>query len=302
MSFVVAGAGMAGLLAAAMLRDECELLVEQGEGVPNNHSAVLRFRSSIVGDALNIPFKKVRVIKAVHPYLNPIADAIAYSIKTNGTASLRSSTTARGEIDDRYIAPSNLIFQMSQMSILKCEFGKPFDNGFSGPTISTIPMPALMDILGYPYRKNFQFDSYSGTNIAVSLRDCDMYSSLYVPDPEIKFSRVSITGDEMIIEMRGELEDAGQAQAMVAEAMLLCGFTDPSFALSYSVKRQRYSKILPVNDADRKRFIQWASREHQIFSLGRYATWRPGLLLDDLVNDVRVIQRIARDQHTYDHS
>jgi 2-polyprenyl-6-methoxyphenol hydroxylase-like FAD-dependent oxidoreductase len=49
---VVVGAGMAGLLAGSMLRKDCPLILEARERLPHNHSAVLRFRSSIVGDTV----------------------------------------------------------------------------------------------------------------------------------------------------------------------------------------------------------------------------------------------------------
>ena len=66
------------------------------------------------------------------------------------------------------------------------------------------------------------------------------------------------------------------------------------------MKRQLYAKILPIPEETRKRFILWATERHNIYSLGRFATWRPGLLMDDLVNDIRVIQRVA-ERGTYDH-
>jgi hypothetical protein len=53
---------------------------------------------------------------------------------------------------------------------------------------------------------------------------------------------------------------------------------------------QNYFKIIEINDAERKKFLRWASVHHNVYSLGRYATWRPKLLLDDLVNDVRKIE------------
>jgi cation diffusion facilitator CzcD-associated flavoprotein CzcO len=54
---VVVGAGMAGLLAGSMLRKDCPLILEARERLPHNHSAVLRFRSSIVGDTVGIPLR-----------------------------------------------------------------------------------------------------------------------------------------------------------------------------------------------------------------------------------------------------
>jgi hypothetical protein len=59
-------------------------------------------------------------------------------------------------------------------------------------------------------------------------------------------------------------------------------------------------KILPIDEDIRRRFIMWASDNFGIYSLGRFATWRPGLQLDDLVNDVRVIQRIS-STNSYDY-
>ncbi|NDG64822.1 MAG: hypothetical protein EBY29_15370, partial [Planctomycetes bacterium] len=58
---------------------------------------------------------------------------------------------------------------------------------------------------------------------------------------------------------------------------------------------QPYSKILPIDEGERRKFIVWATDQHGIYSLGRFATWRPGLLMDDVVNDVRVIRKIIKN-------
>ena len=63
MTISVIGAGLAGLLAGNMLRHRDPVIHEVQPSLPNNHSAVLRFRSSAVGDVLNIPFQKVKMIK-----------------------------------------------------------------------------------------------------------------------------------------------------------------------------------------------------------------------------------------------
>ena len=62
---IIYGAGMAGLLAANMLRRHKPELREKQEDLPNNHDALLRFRNNSVGVATNIPFKKVKVRKAI---------------------------------------------------------------------------------------------------------------------------------------------------------------------------------------------------------------------------------------------
>lgn len=286
---IVVGAGMAGLLAAAMLRRQCAEVVEAAPALPNNHSAVLRFRSSVVADTLGIRFKRVQAVKAVESWRNPIADAMAYSIKTNGTATLRSVLTADGRAAERFIAPPDLIERMAGMVEAPFEFGR--EHGFSGgnsPVISTIPMPMLMRALGYEREINFRFRT--GHNVVAVLEGVDAYCSLYVPVPDFPASRISITGDQLIAECYGGRKPADELRfaQQCAKRMGL----DPSCVLNAEIKPQRYAKILPIDEGERRRFIMWATDVHGVYSLGRFATWRPGLLLDDVVNDVRVIQRL----------
>ncbi len=308
--FTVIGAGMAGLLAAAMLRNECAQITEKAPELPNNHSAVLRFRSSVVGDTVGIEFKKVRVMKASHPYLNPVADAVAYSRKTNGTATLRSSITGTGEVSDRWIAPPDFISRLAAIvdRTTSIKFGKQVtdfvDRGH--PIISTMPMGALMDVLGYKADVEFRF--VDGVNITAELPGFDTYFSLYVPDPKYTASRVSVTGSKLIIETQGhDINYVRDYQSYIIEAALHLIGVQPAIGLKQlkdvQVSQQRYAKILPINEKVRRDFIMWASREHNVYSLGRFATWRPNLLLDDVVHDVRQIQRMVNGtSDAYQHT
>lgn len=304
---IIVGAGLAGLLAAAMLRNEATRIIERQSTLPNNHSAVLRFRTSVVGDVLNIPFKKVQILKGVARSIgNPIADALAYSRKTNGSFTLRSLVNARGEIEERYIAPPDLIQQIANRLMCPilhdCEFKEEHWGG-DVPVISTIPMPVLMGLLGW--RDVPEFRSVPGFNISFEAADTNAYVSLYVPDPDLSPSRISITGNLVQIEITDPFDEFTEwetnkefHEAVIAGACRLLGHIP--FPDLWNVRRQQYAKILPTDENVRKRFILWASEKYNIYSLGRYATWRPGLLLDDLVNDVRVIQKLQRSG-SYDH-
>lgn len=301
MSIQVIGAGMAGLLAAAMLRKECSAVYEAAPELPNNHSAVLRFRSSVVADTLNIPFKAVKAIKAVEQWRNPIADAMAYSRKTNGTSTLRSVLTANGDPQTRYIAPPDLISRMAAMVEAPISFANRVDGALRpgrGPWISTMPMPSLMKLLGWEPKSEFHWRS--GNNVLVDLEEVDAYCSLYIPDPTFPAARISITGDQMIAECYGgwEPSDLYRFAVQCAEKVGL----HPSQFVDIDVKKQTYAKILPIDEQERRAFIMWASQEFGIYSLGRFATWRPGLLMDDVVNDVRVIQRLINNRgESYPH-
>lgn len=294
--FSIIGAGMAGLLAANMLQHHRPVVYEKQKELPNNHSAVLRFRSSIVGDVLGIEFKKVTMIKDVIPWLNPVADAMAYSDKNGGRLRSDRSVIAGRVEAERYIAPSNLIERMAERVevMYAWDFAECIGDQVEA-IISTIPMPILMRILKYPISpEELGFTYREGININARVIDCDAYVSLYFPSPRIPFSRVSITGDNLIIEGDKTLT----LQAAIDGACNYLGIKQ-SRVCEPVMHEQRYHKINPINDRARKAFMFWATTEHNIYSLGRYATWRPGLLLDDLVNDVRVIERFIRSGDRY---
>jgi hypothetical protein len=293
----IIGAGMAGLLAGAMLRNELHEIIEERPKLPNNHSAVLRFRSSVVGDVLNIPFRKVRVLKASQTWMNPVADALWYSFKTNGTMTLRSSVSGSGEIVERYIAPENLVERMSDLiPIARMAFGEKWKPTTfrASPTISTMPMPALMKALGWRDAPSFQFQP--GRNVSFTLPNMDAYCSLYVPNPRLIPARVSITKNRVIAECP---PSPASIEDIIAQTCQLLGYANLTVT-DYEDRASLYQKILPIDEDVRKSFIVWATRQHNIYSLGRFATWRPGLLMDDVVHDVRVIQRLALGGSDYD--
>lgn len=316
---IIIGAGMAGLLAAGMLRDEATSVFEAQPSLPNNHTALLRFRSSVVGDVLNIPFKKVSVMKAVETAgLNPIAAMLSYSLKTNGTATMRSSISAQGDINERFIAPPDFIQQM----VRKVTCPIIFNAGVSSldvirdkgqPAISTIPMSSLMDILEWPGDRP-DFLHVGGYNITAELENVDAYCTLYIPDRLRQENRISLTGNRLTIEValpaltNDQVKRLTEKMDVTNQTMEALDYAAGALGLwgskikvkNINVRAQRYAKILPIDESIRRNFIIWASETHGVYSLGRYATWRPGLLLDDLVADVRVIQKLIRGQSSYD--
>lgn len=279
---------MAGLLAGNMLRWAIQ---EAKESLPNNHSAVLRFRSTLVGDVLGIPFREVTLLKHVlSTWDNPIADALSYSYKCTGVRRSDRSIIKRDEVAKRYIAPPDLIQRMAQ----RCDiiYGSRFVAALGAPFISTIPMPDLMAALDYKPRPVFMYRP--GWNITATIDDCDAYVSLLIPDEDVPIARISITGNQLIVECYEEPEDTMDIAVMAADFLGIKAHNLEDITMT----NQAYGKIVPILEEERRDFIYWASTYHNIYSLGRFATWRPGLLLDDLVNDIRLIERwVNGDQY-----
>lgn len=298
------GAGLAGLIAAKMLHEHSPQVYERQSKLPNNHNAVLRFRSSVVGDATNIAFKKVKVLKAVHESLNPVSDAIRYSLKVTGKLQLRSILDT--DTVERYVAPADLVARLASTASIT------YDQDFLQWTnnlikadrpaiISTMPMPAMMEMFKWPDAP--KFDYASGWTYRMRLQpslDAAMHATLYYPGDE-SFYRATVCGEEVILEGVGESEELHAVD--VLSCLKSLGLKGDHILLAGPAKSSRYQKIGELNSTDRdsaKRFIMWLTQEHGIYSLGRYATWRPKLLLDDLVQDVRIIQSLIGGSGNYD--
>ena len=77
-------------------------------------------------------------------------------------------------------------------------------------------------------------------------------------------------------------------------AAVVTGINPMSVSLD-EVKWQDYAKIMPIEERERQTFMHWLNGTMGIaYSLGWYACWRPGLMNDCLIKDVRVIEKWMR--------
>lgn len=293
MNIQIIGAGMAGLLAGNMLRLAHDIQIHEKQStLPNNHNAVLRFRSTKVADTLGIPFKKVTMVKDVAPTGNNIvADAMNYSWKSSGRLRSDRSILKCPEIAERYIAPPDLIARMADRVRYQIVYDSQYafnDAGVSHATISTMPMPELARVLNYPELNKLEFNYRHGSVLTATVPGCEAYCSVYVPYSSSTILRVSLTGDRLAIELTDDKKDE---QVLLTAAWEHLGLPSSVEPVDVAIKPQRYAKIQPIDEDERKRFMFWATDKFGIYSLGRFATWRPGLLLDDLVQDIQLIER-----------
>jgi hypothetical protein len=165
------------------------------------------------------------------------------------------------------------------------KFGVDYEFAEGEPkVISTIPMPSLARTLGY---RELGWKWIDGKNLVTRVKGCEAYVSIMVPDPNVPFSRATITGDQLIVELAGG--EFSNPERIVYKACLLLGITERCDDVQ--VVDQSYAKIAPIDEGERRNFIYWASTiTGRAYQLGRFATWRPRLLLDDLVHDVRLIE------------
>jgi hypothetical protein len=301
------GAGMAGLLTAAMLRRLRPVVHEAQAELPNNHGALLRFRTDAVQRETGQRFKRVNVLKAVKSgnRLRPVAtiqDANQYAYKVTGEIQPRSVLDLTP--CERYIAPDDFITTMARDAILK--MNAPLtkevleENAKDGyVTISTIPMNVLMSIVGWP-GANFRWRPIWSVRVDVQRPVTDVYQTIYYPEAGDRQYRASVTGDKLIIEFLTEIDEQ-TARGVVPEVMHDFGIPirDETVFTVAPPKRQEYGKLVPLDRQERQTFILAMTDQYNCYSVGRFATWRQ-ILLDDVVQDVRRVETWITQRSDYE--
>jgi hypothetical protein len=304
------GAGMAGLLAANMLRRFGPPIHEQAEELPNNHHALLRFRSNSVSEATSIPFRKVQVYKGimfegVHIIKPFISLSNMYSMKVTRQIMERSILDLSSV--ERYISPPDFVAQLAkgQNIIYNSKFDYHLAEDIikmgkeSEPLISTIPMPYMMDLFHWEDKPKFNSISIL-TGTATIADSVDVYQTLYYPEPGLTWYRASIMGNKFIVEFLADdiIEYAEDAGRKLLEVIIRdFGIVDPHL-MDVTFHRQQFGKIAPIPDQQRKQFILALSDLYNIYSIGRFATWRQ-ILLDDVVHDIKVIEGFITERDSY---
>ena len=322
---IILGAGMAGLLAANILRNHLPLVIERKDHLPDNHHALLRFRTDAVSQATGIPFKKVMVNKAIVLPTGQVTTTSdlkysnMYALKVTGSVASRSIMSLAPA--ERFIAPHNFVERMANSA--RVELGRSasadiFASEPRKPIISTIPMPAMMDLLGWDLpRPDFLARAIVVLSAEIVAPSCDVYQTLYYPGANTPVYRISITGRQLIVEAMADLvkeqmlrvgvvEESDRADSMsswanaiIQSAMVDLGISNSDY--DYEIKKistQPLGKIHTNDRAGCRTFIHRASEDHHIYSLGRFATWRQ-ILMDDLVKDVRFVEEFITQRDLY---
>lgn len=295
MRTTIIGAGLAGLLAAQVF-DDADIL----EAMPEpreQHKALLRFRSDKVARLTRIDFRPVTVRKGIwsnNRFVEPsIRNANLYSQKVLGRLIGERSIWKLDPVE-RWIAPEDFYQQLLDKTEGRIKWGRPVQKNFLTNrgsyhnVISTMPIDKTVQILELS-ELDLQFRRAPIIVERFRVPNCDMYQTIYYPDENTHVYRASITGDLLIIEFAAAhpfaehdwLDEVGQSFGLYRPLKL-----EPLGSSS-----QSYGKIAPVDDTKRKLLIGYLSEAHDIFSLGRFATWR-NILLDDVVDDLAVVKRL----------
>jgi len=301
---IILGAGLSGCLSGVI--NPTARIYESSAGTNSDHQAVLRFRSDAVSKQTGIPFKKVRVHKFIWwDGVQVCTPRLANMYSKKVTGSYMSRSIWNLESVDRWIAPHDFHQILAERCHDQIQFGANISDikqidmvREKEPVISTLPMYTLAEILNYQPIPKFSFKSIYVTRYEIE--DCDVYQTVYFPDPKTPLYRATITGNNLIIEStKSQKMEPGTAIVNLEIEMIRSAFGIHGanfFLIGKSDHEQRHGKISPIPDEWRKEFILRATIDHGIFSLGRYATWR-NILIDDVLEDIYVIRKLIEQSY-----
>ena len=288
---IIAGAGLAGLIAGNIFRNYSPRIIERQKSLPNNHKAILRFRDQSVSKATGIEFKKVKVRKAIAyqgEWLSRSNPKVAnlYSIKVTGKVQSRSCWNLNDS--ERYVSPEDFIEKISNG--LKIEYNETLHKSmFDGqPIISTIPMPAMMDLVGWKDKPEFPFRSIWSCWCNIKDYDVSVNQTIYYPDLKDPYYRASVLGNKFVLEYN---QEPWQSHEDIL-SVLSKDFGLDTEVTDINVKKQKYGKISAIDDNLRKEFLYYLTREFNVYSLGRFATWKQ-IILDDVVDDANKVMKLV---------
>jgi hypothetical protein len=302
---LIIGAGLAGLLTACKIGDAS--IMERGKEI-EQHKALLRFRDESVSHLTGIPFRAVTVRKGIHSggqtygQCNP-AFANTYARKVTGQIAADRSIWNLDTVV-RYIAPEDFYAQLVHRHRSRIQWESPIhaispvtERQNKGCIVNTAPLPVMLQACGLApeVATNVFFESSGIEVIRYRLpRGTDVFQTLYFPDLDVRTFRASITGDLLIIEQKTKDVMCAPRYPESVELSHVCSaFGLDAWTDLEEIERvdQKYGKIVEIPRAQREALLHELTRDYNVFSIGRFATWR-NILLDDVVKDIDIVQRL----------
>ena len=286
----IVGAGLAGLVAAHAWPQASVL--EASPAPRAGHRALLRFRSGAVARLTGIEFRRVRVNKGLwaEDRFQPatIRWANLYARKVVGALRGDRSIWSLDPVD-RYVAPDTFYEQLLDSVGHRISWSTPADfAAMRTPVVNTAPLPVVLEQCGIQHEVTFRRAPIYVTRC--ELPGADAFQTVYFPELDLGVYRASITGSTLICESMDPQLRQREKRAIETAFGLELGQVG---GCAQETVEQKYGKIVPIDDAVRKHLLFRLTHEMQIYSLGRFATWR-NLLLDDVVDDISVLKRLMR--------
>jgi hypothetical protein len=290
----IIGAGMAGLLAATMLRRYRPVVYERQSSLPNNHHALLRFPTTAVSLATGIPFQRVLAHKGIWDGEKVVNAPTIPLVNSYSRNALRGAIENRSiwrmqPVEERWLAPRDFIQQLADGAEIEYESMDALvgcKGAIATNYISTVPLPTLLKLREF---EGMSPDGVSFDSIPIYVQTADLDISpdvcqtIYNAGPDFSWYRATVQNSQAIVESTNV-------------GSFLTDILDHIFSIgSGRIKglpkshTQQFGKIRCSDNEARRALIFHLTQRFNLYSLGRFATWRQ-ILLDDVIQDIRRIE------------
>jgi hypothetical protein len=198
---------------------------------------------------------------------------------------------------DRFVAPDDLYERLIKFAGRRIRWGTDLlSEEFAGPILSTIPLPTIAILLS-PEDLPSDAPTFNYAPIRVDrfrISGADVHQTVYFPQESTPTYRASITGDTLIVESM----DNGDPRVLLPYQLAPIFGLAPESLFRLEQTRQSYGKIAPIPDPLRRELIYRLTTRFNVYSVGRFATWR-NILLDDVIQDLRKVKGMIEQQDNY---
>lgn len=302
---VIIGAGVAGTIASSATSAYSPSVLERKSKADlfQDHHAVLRIRDPRTALLLGCDIKPIRIKKEIfydgrlHNECTIVMNNL-YSLKTSESIGTKSIMEAgmheRFILEGSVAGPSNASYECTLEGVEKGILRTDRDVTVSyNYCISTIPLPTMARIAGLV----FDATKFRTNPIVVwqaeSKVASDVHQTIYFPELEFKTYRATLEGRRFVLEAT-DIPSSDEINHVLLQFGL--GLDEMK---ERDLVVQQNGKLVPADDQLRRSLIYQLTDRFNVFSLGRYAIWKP-LRIDDLVDDIERIKRMMMTHDRYE--
>jgi hypothetical protein len=303
MKIKIIGAGLSGLLAYNFFKNEEIVIFEKNkeENMKFNHNAILRTKNEEFPRMLGIDYEEVELEKN-YLFENKLYLNTTIEMKNNYSMKV-SDRLFKRSLNKEYNSRKRFIFDISTINYDKykivygCNIDKRENLGDCDFCISTIPMNSAGKIFNINIKENFNMKDIFITLIYLNI-DSELHQTICDCNDLSYIYRMTLNRRIITIESIGEIKERNIFEGIKYFGLSVNNISEIKNAI------QKNGKIFEISDDIRKAFLLELTLKYNVYSLGRYAIWKPKLMLDDLLSDlykIRKMMNISKERKIYEN-